>query len=761
MTRDVGGGGDVGGGSVCGDGTLDADEVCDDGNTMDGDGCASDCTLEGGAPCDPCLEASDCLDEGAACVTLADGDVCVAPCVDGGCIDGFRCAEIDGDEVCVPEAGHCRDTGAVEACVGGADEDGDGLVDCDDPDCDGTPSCDGGGTTDPEICDDGLDNDGDGDIDCDDADCGDLEACAPNPEICDNDADDDGDSLVDCIDEDCADDPACVIDGERCVGGADDDGDGLVDCADPDCAEDPACAGGEGEICDDGLDNDSDGRTDCLDTECTEDPYCTTTRDERCTGGFDEDGDGDIDCDDADCEGDIACIDPCDALESVDGFTTWTGATISGLDRFDVSCGFEGANEIAVTWTPDASGAACVSTEGTDFDTVLAVWSDCGDSGSQIACNDDALGLVGASEVDVSVTAGTAYTVIIEGFGNDDGGAVTVAFTSGTCDGSPPPEICDNELDDDGDDDIDCDDADCAADIFCTGPPPTCDDAAEWDGSAPISGTLAGTTAVGDPSCTSGGSGPEAVYAFDPATSGDWCIEVTSGDLDTVLYVQTACGDDDSEVACDDDGGAGVLSELVVTTSGDPLYVFVDGYGADDVGAYTLTATLGGCPEPPDTETSCDDGVDNDEDFSTDCFDDDCAGDPACIAGEGDACVDPIEIAGAGTYEGSFVLFTDTVDSSCVASTDAEIVYAFTPDATGTWCASTEGSDDDTVLHARTTCDDVGTELACNDDAVGVQSEIEFSATSGEPVFVFVDSYGLFSSPTGDYTLTLTSGACP
>jgi len=32
----------------CGDGILDPDEECDDGNNIDGDGCASDCTNEGG-----------------------------------------------------------------------------------------------------------------------------------------------------------------------------------------------------------------------------------------------------------------------------------------------------------------------------------------------------------------------------------------------------------------------------------------------------------------------------------------------------------------------------------------------------------------------------------------------------------------------------------------------------------------------------------------------------------------------------------------
>jgi probable HAF family extracellular repeat protein len=68
-----------------------------------------------------------------------------------------------------------------------------------------------------EICDDGADNDGDGLIDCDDsADCGTDPACsAPTePEVCDDSIDNDGDGLTDCLDRlDCRQDPACKTGG--------------------------------------------------------------------------------------------------------------------------------------------------------------------------------------------------------------------------------------------------------------------------------------------------------------------------------------------------------------------------------------------------------------------------------------------------------------------------------------------------------------------------------------------------------------------
>ena len=63
-----------------------------------------------------------------------------------------------------------RESGAT--CFDGIDNDGDGLSDCDDPDCSIYGRC--RRTTDSEDgreCFDGIDNDGDGLTDCEDNDC--------------------------------------------------------------------------------------------------------------------------------------------------------------------------------------------------------------------------------------------------------------------------------------------------------------------------------------------------------------------------------------------------------------------------------------------------------------------------------------------------------------------------------------------------------------------------------------------------------------
>jgi hypothetical protein len=95
----------------------------------------------------------------------------------------------------------------VEICFDSIDNDNDDLIDCDDPDCDGTASC----TVQKEICNDGIDNDEDGVVDCKDSDCKDNRYCRPKKEKCYDGIDNDGDGLIDCEDSDCSNYSACKL----------------------------------------------------------------------------------------------------------------------------------------------------------------------------------------------------------------------------------------------------------------------------------------------------------------------------------------------------------------------------------------------------------------------------------------------------------------------------------------------------------------------------------------------------------------------
>lgn len=129
-------------------------------------------------------------------------------------------------------------------CRDGLDNDGDGLVDFEDPQCfdpEGSESVD-----ESSVCSDGLDNDGDGSVDADDPDC-------ITPQF----ASEEGLAAL-----------------PPCENGFDDDLDGLTDDEDPGCTESGGAsefergvaveANDEGPMadCRDGIDNDGDGHTD-------------------------------------------------------------------------------------------------------------------------------------------------------------------------------------------------------------------------------------------------------------------------------------------------------------------------------------------------------------------------------------------------------------------------------------------------------------------------------------------------------------------
>ena len=179
------------------------------------------------------------------------------------------------------------------SCWDGIDNDGDGFCDAEgcrdendeymppDPACFCEESADPSDRYEcPEYetgpCSDGEDNDDDGLIDADDPDC---------------------------YDSDGNYDPNDVLEQASCNDGEDNDGDGWTDFpADPGCASiDASDEGGYGYIydCNDSIDNDGDGRVDALDPGCTS--AFDAEDNDTCTDGIDNNGDGWIDYDDLAC----------------------------------------------------------------------------------------------------------------------------------------------------------------------------------------------------------------------------------------------------------------------------------------------------------------------------------------------------------------------------------------------------------------------------------------------------------------------------
>jgi hypothetical protein len=111
---------------------------------------------------------------------------------------------------------------------------------------------------------------------------------------------------------------------------------------------------------------------------------------------------------------------------------------------------------------------------------------------------------------------------------------------------------------------------------------------------APVEGQPGRSAGVTDGESASagscGGAGAEQVVRFTAPSTGLWAIDTEGASFDTVVYVRATCGDVDTELACDDDGGTGTASAVRVDlNAGDTVFIFVDGYAEN--GAWSLNIT--------------------------------------------------------------------------------------------------------------------------------------------------------------------------
>jgi cysteine-rich repeat protein len=180
----------------CGDAHPDADEECDDGNAIDGDGCSHSCTIE--------ICGNHRMDPGEKCDdgNTVSGDGCSADCksveVCGNGIIDDAVGEVCDDGNTVSGDGCSADCKSTEICGNGIKDihekcdDGHKPGGCND-DCQGGTGC-GDGAIDKdaqgnprEECDDGNSDNADDCVACRISRCGDgvKQTKGFRPEICD------------------------------------------------------------------------------------------------------------------------------------------------------------------------------------------------------------------------------------------------------------------------------------------------------------------------------------------------------------------------------------------------------------------------------------------------------------------------------------------------------------------------------------------------------------------------------------------------
>ncbi|MEC8278842.1 MAG: putative metal-binding motif-containing protein, partial [Myxococcota bacterium] len=166
-----------------------------------------------------------CLDAGPSDFVLDNTD----------CNDNTNTAYPGADEFCDSIDNNCNgvsdEASAIDATTWYLDDDGDGLIDSDDPECTSA-----GVVLEASACTDGQDNDGDGWYDSEDPDCAivfDETGFDFNGPACNNSQDDDGDGYTDAQDGGCAT-ASDNDETDTCSDLADNDSDGWVDSDDPD-----------------------------------------------------------------------------------------------------------------------------------------------------------------------------------------------------------------------------------------------------------------------------------------------------------------------------------------------------------------------------------------------------------------------------------------------------------------------------------------------------------------------------------------------
>jgi hypothetical protein len=116
-----------------------------------------------------------------------------------------------------------------------------------------------------------------------------------------------------------------------------------------------------------------------------------------------------------------ACVNAAPLTDGAAQVYNSTSATDEGLTLTD--CPITMYNDIFYTYTATCTGDATISTCGTSFDTILAVFGECG--APQVTCNDDTAACGGAgvqSSVTFPVVSGSTYTVAVGSFRSADEG---------------------------------------------------------------------------------------------------------------------------------------------------------------------------------------------------------------------------------------------------------------------------------------------------------------------------------------------------
>ncbi len=798
-----------------------ADKTCNDGNSCTKDTCdpAKGCvaTNDNEAFCDDknaCTEGDHCTDgkcagtatagcgckEDSECAAFEDKDKCngTLVCKEGACVVNPATVIVcEGAGLnpcvpyeCIPTTGTCvkkpLENGATcddqNACTTG-DFCSNGVckgkqTPCDDKNlctndsCDPDKGCvtefnanacdDGSKCTENDVCGDGFCK-GTPTVDCHcttKADCATLE----DGDLCNG--------TLFCKQFKCVVDPKTVV---TCDASGNTCAENMCDKATGKCAAQNAT---DGKSCDDanectgkdackagkceGSSVDCDDKNPCTDDKCDSAVGCTHAPN---TGACD-DGDKCTEndsCDEGLCKPGKTNVTLCPnacapaftlGCEDFDAWSTLNTGATSTIKNYPCNTtdvdGYTGA-EYVYTFTAPYDGKLSVAlAQDSIFMDVLVL------SKANTGCDAANCKAWDYNTADVEMKAGETYYIVVDSI-SDFSGDYTI-----TTQCTPSKEtICNDGLDDDGDNQIDCQDSDCTGTEACKPaackPEWTlkCGQSDFWATTKPNATNVIGSYQGCDNSW-SYGAAPEYTYKFVAPADGKVTLTLSNETAATDLMVLSDKGNGCEPGNCI--AYDWLEGELTFDAKKDQTYYFVlDGYNGAQ-GEWTIEVTCADSGTPATGEI-CDNGKDDDADNKVDCEDDGCFGksalcEPACTP-------DTTVLAQMSCPDSSDFWHNDGPGSTntvfaygCAAFTYSgpEYVYTYVAEADGPVTVTIDDQDADTDLILL---EDRG--LGCNPASCldWGTSSISFTAVKGKTYYIAVDGW---QGAIADYTLSFLCG---
>ena len=206
--------------------------------------------------------------------------------------------------------------------------------------------------------------------------------------------------------------------------------------------------------------------------------------------------------------------------------------------------------------------------------------------------------------------------------------------------------------------------------------------------------------------------------------------------------------DCDFDPACFGGGGGGGSFGLE-TDCGD--FADDDGDGLTDCADGDCIFDINCTPPTPATGENCTNGSDDDGDVAIDCDDAECQTAANCLpTGSAGTCNDPFALGGFGHYNVPSNT-RDRQSTSCGPLSGGDRVIAFTSPVSGPICVTALGSLDDLALEVRTTCNSASSAVACEDDSIGLDPVVGFTAVAGTTYYIIYDAWSSGIDPWNFY----------